>query len=46
MPISLSAPEAAPCVAAITSRAIAKGEEVLLAYGPLSSAKFLYKCKL
>ena len=40
---SADAPEQAPCVAALASRAIRKGEEVLLSYGRLSAAEFLYK---
>ena len=40
---SQTAPEQAPCVAVITSRRVEKGEELLLNYGQLSAAKFLYK---
>lgn len=38
-----TAPDQAPCVAVITSRRVEKGEELLLSYGQLSAAKFLYK---
>jgi len=41
--VSQTAPEQAPCVAMITSRRVEKGDEILLSYGQLSAAKFLYK---
>ena len=40
--ISNEAPEAAPCTAVLTSQRIEKGDELLLAYGTYSAAKFLY----
>ena len=40
--VSNEAPEAAPCVAVVTSQRIEQGEEVLLAYGKYSAARFLY----
>lgn len=41
--VSNEAPEAAPCVAALTSRRLEAGEHVLLAYGTFTCAEFLYK---
>ena len=40
---SASAKEEAPCCAALASRTIEEGEEILLAYGELSAGQFLYK---
>lgn len=40
--VSHEAAEAAPCVAALSSRRIEAGEQVLLAYGSYSAARFLW----